>query len=285
MPPDNSGAPLHLAIALFQRCQLNCRYCYHVPAVFRDIVTPAAAGDILLFIDAMVQQSGRKLSVFFTGYEPLLQFERLRKVADRLVEGYRDRLLTLALATNGAALSSETASYLVARRFKVTLSCDGLRYVHDRNRPSRSADRRTYGRVLRALRLLLHNGVTPHVRLTYMPDTIPYVTAGIKSLYRAGARRFGLAAALDHGDWSNLAINRLRSELELLINWYDETRKVDTSLYIAGLAPSRRRNGNGWLCPAADGLLAISSDGLLYLCWRFIGERRWLIGVPGETLS
>jgi sulfatase maturation enzyme AslB (radical SAM superfamily) len=76
----------------------------------------------------------RKLIVDFFGGEPLLEFETLVQVVREVVGLRRTSHLEFGLTTNGLLLSPEVWSFLNRYNFYCSVSLDGTREIHNRNR-------------------------------------------------------------------------------------------------------------------------------------------------------
>ncbi len=170
----------YVLLKLAARCNLNCTYCYW----FRDtsvyekpaVLTPEAEGGFLRKLAAHVERYELDaFSILFHGGEPLLfgkrRFEAfvtgLRELERRL--GFK---LKLDITTNGTLLDREWAALFRTLRVRVTISVDGPRAVHDRNRLDFKG-RGSYDRVVSGLATLREAGIEPGVLAVCDPTTDP----------------------------------------------------------------------------------------------------------------
>lgn len=108
-----------LILRLTERCNLRCRYCYAAGHPQPDM-TP----EILEQAIALCCQPGETLRVQFTGGEPLLAFDLMRRGEEF---GRRTgRKLILAVQTNATLLTPEICQWLRESRCAVGVSLDGL---------------------------------------------------------------------------------------------------------------------------------------------------------------
>jgi uncharacterized protein len=133
-----------LVLTLTENCNLRCRYCYYsdpYPVTrnrttrFMTFETGRRAIDYF-FAQAhrgVSRNPTRMLGIGFYGGEPLLRFETLRSLVTYANAGSECPLM-FSVTTNGTLLTSEHSDFLVGNRFRILVSLDGPRAVHDRNR-------------------------------------------------------------------------------------------------------------------------------------------------------
>jgi uncharacterized protein len=170
----------YVLLKLAARCNINCSYCYW----FRDDsvyqkpprLTEEAETAFLEKLDAHAARYRiSSFSILFHGGEPLL-FGKRR--FERLVDGLRDVerrrgfALHLAITTNGVLIDAEWAELLRAGRVAVTVSIDGPRATHDRNRVD-FRGRGTFERAIAGLEILRAAGVDPAVLAVCNPADDP----------------------------------------------------------------------------------------------------------------
>ena len=138
-----SEPPLRaLSLAIAQKCNLGCAYCYAQQGDFgvapRNMTLEVANRAVdLLLADA---PAGTKLNLAFLGGEPLVNRGVLRSATQRAAALARDAgvTLTFSITTNGTLLTPEDAVFFEAFGFAVTVSLDGPRQAHDALRPYKS---------------------------------------------------------------------------------------------------------------------------------------------------
>ena len=136
-PPP--GPRLHaLSLAVAQKCNLGCTYCYAQEGAFggrprnmpMDVALRAVA---LLFRDA---RPGDNVSLAFLGGEPLFNravIHAATEHAARLAAACEAHV-RFAITTNGTLLEPADADFFESHGFAVTVSLDGVGEIHDRQR-------------------------------------------------------------------------------------------------------------------------------------------------------
>ena len=279
-------------------CNLSCTYCY------KEDVTAPATGQRMDFetarraIDLLIREAREEpaVNVVFFGGEPLSNLPLIRTVVDYAGQAGQasGKQVAFALTTNATLLSDPVIDYLDSRGFGITVSIDGPREVHDRNRLTRGGQGSYTVVAARARRLLARYRSRPvgaRVTLTHGATVVmgiwdhlynelgfyevgfapvtsgtntPYnltetelreVFAGFKSL---GGQYLREAIAGRRCGFSNLH--------RLLLDLHEGTKK---------LLP----------CGAGAGMLAVDQDGGINLCHRFSGTNVPLFGNVAEGID
>ncbi|MBS0400067.1 MAG: quinohemoprotein amine dehydrogenase maturation protein, partial [Proteobacteria bacterium] len=139
-------------------CNLGCTYCYKedlaVPALGQrmDFATASRSVDLLL------QQASERdrINIVFFGGEPLTNMPLIRQVVEyaRRTGDAQRKKVDFSLTTNATLLTEEIIGFFDANRFGISVSMDGPRAIHDRNRRT-VGGKGTYAVVARKVRLLL----------------------------------------------------------------------------------------------------------------------------------
>src|SRR5712692_3616528 len=173
-----SEPPLHaLSLAIAQKCNLGCTYCYAQQGEFGGAAknmssdTADEAVDLLLAGDA----PGARLNLAFLGGEPLINRSVLQSTTRRAatLAERRGVTLTFSITTNGTLLSEADADFFEAFGFAVTVSLDGPQDVHDRLRMYKSGQG-SFDRIMQNVRPLLSRQRRMQVsaRVTVTPSNL-----------------------------------------------------------------------------------------------------------------
>ncbi|MGH8320034.1 MAG: quinohemoprotein amine dehydrogenase maturation protein [Steroidobacteraceae bacterium] len=266
-------------------CNLACRYCYKedlaVPAQGKRMGMDVAARSVDLLLS---QGSSReRVSIVFFGGEPLTNMPLIRQVVD-YAEGRAQELgkkVDFALTTNATLLTEELIGYFDAHHFGLSVSMDGPKVVHDRNRRT-VGGHGTYEVVARKVRMLLaryrSKPVGARVTLTAGTTEVEAIHEHLRD--QLGFHEVGYAP-VTAGENTGLAL----SEAELA-EVYEGFEHLGSQYLAAALAG--RNNGFSNMhqlmtdlhegrrkalpCGAGVGLLAVDHQGGLNLCHRFTGS-------------
>jgi uncharacterized protein len=266
-------------------CNLGCTYCYK-----EDLAVPAR-GERMSFetasrsVDLLLEQAaGRsKVGVVFFGGEPLTNVPLIKQVVDYAERrGHEtDKAVDFSLTTNATLLTPELISYLDAHRFGISVSIDGPRAVHDRNRRT-VGGRGTYEVVARKARLLLERyrskPVGARVTLTagtteveaiheHLRGEVGFHEVGYAPVTAAGTAGHALSdaeLAEVHAGFERLGAKYLAAALTGHNTGFSNLHQLMTDLH-----EGRRKS---LPCGAGVGLLAVDRKGDLNLCHRFTGS-------------
>jgi uncharacterized protein len=136
-----SVAPQSISLNLTSACNLACTYCYADGGGFEGAQRGAMTAEVAeAAVDRLLASCERRAraTIGFLGGEPFLQGELLAHVV-RHATRRAARLgqpLVFSVTTNGTRLRDVDLELLRTHPFAVTVSIDGDRAVHDRNRPA-----------------------------------------------------------------------------------------------------------------------------------------------------
>jgi len=120
----------NLSIILTERCNLNCSYCYfpnrrHPKAISEKSIKKA--------VDIFFCFPPSEKTILFTGGEPLLKFDLIKKITSyiRSQERKKGIVVSLNLFTNGTLLDKRKSAFLIANKIGITISIDGAKQTND----------------------------------------------------------------------------------------------------------------------------------------------------------
>ncbi|MDO5706294.1 MAG: quinohemoprotein amine dehydrogenase maturation protein [Paracoccus sp. (in: a-proteobacteria)] len=266
-------------------CNLACTYCYK-----EDLTTPAK-GEKMDFptarsaIDLLLKQAVRRnnVNVVFFGGEPLSNMRLIRQVVDyaETAAAAAGKAVDFSLTTNGTLLTEEIVDFLDAHRFGLTISMDGPRALHDKNRRT-VGGRGTYDVVAAKVRMLLSRyrsrPVGARVTLTAGVTDVLAIHDHLKDDLGFAEVGFGPATSGPIAVF-NLQGDRLRGVFEDMKTL--GRRYVDAAIRGENIGFSNMHQllsdiAQGMKkavpCGAGLGLLAVDKAGDLHLCHRFVGS-------------
>lgn len=146
-----------LILEITEQCNLRCRYC-----IFDEQQTSERSHSssgmsletaLVAVRDFYARTNGEEGYIVFYGGEPLLAFELIKQVVSyaNLLSNYQ---LRFSLTTNGVSLSEDVITYLIENLFSVTVSLDGDRITHDKQRIA-ATGKGSYNAVTRNLHKLI----------------------------------------------------------------------------------------------------------------------------------
>lgn len=135
--PENYE-PINLTLSLTSDCNLRCKYCY---AYAGDIKKNLSWGKIEAAIHLSIEAS-KKLkkktfkTVFHGGGEPTLRWKEIQKATELIKKLWLGEKY-FSIVTNATLITDEKAKWLKENNFRISVSLDGPKDVHDQQRVKR----------------------------------------------------------------------------------------------------------------------------------------------------
>jgi uncharacterized protein len=280
-----------LSLAVAQKCNLGCTYCYAQQGSFGGAESGMSLDVALAAVDSLLGGAapGEKVSLAYLGGEPLAGRPVLRAATEYAARKAAEAGVEVAfsLTTNATLLDADDADFFERHRFAVTVSIDGVGEAHDRLRPFKSG-RGSYERVVERARLLFarsprRSQIT--ARVTVTPGNLR-LRETLDELLRLGfdAVQFSpmLSSPSGAGEMGAAALDAMLSQL-MECGGEFERRLRDNSFYpflnvINTLRRIHERGRDEYPCGAGGSYLGVSSGGGLYACHRFVDDEAGAMG-------
>jgi len=115
-----------LVLPLTYRCNLNCQYCYVYKKDSASLSFSVGIKAINFFTN---HNKNKKISLIFTGGEPLLEWKKMKKLilyAMFIAERKNVQFDIIGFSTNGLLLNEKILNFCRRKKVIVFVSCDGL---------------------------------------------------------------------------------------------------------------------------------------------------------------
>jgi uncharacterized protein len=290
-----SSPPLRaLSLAVAQKCNLGCTYCYAQQGQFGgaaknmplEVALDAVA---LLFRDVA---AGDRVNLSFLGGEPLFNRAVIRAATERAVElaGERGAAATFSITTNGTLLTEDDGAFFERHGFAVTLSIDGAGAAHDALRPFKGGGG-TFARIMEnaAPLLRMQRRMQVSARVTVTPHNLS-LRQTLDDLLAAGFHSVGfspmLASPVGNGEMDEQALTAMLDEMIACGEEFERRVIAGDRYAFANMANALRELHKGthrpYPCGAGAGYLGVSADGDLAACHRFVGDEAGAMGSVAE---
>lgn len=129
-----------IILQITQNCNLRCKYCVYSDEVNLAYRTHSqkrmSYENAVKAINFLYEHSidSPSINIGFYGGEPLLEFEMIQRLIAYSEQRFRGKKLSFSITTNATLLTEPIYSYLKQHNFLVTISMDGSRKNHNRNR-------------------------------------------------------------------------------------------------------------------------------------------------------
>ena len=286
-----AAPPLHaLSLAIAQKCNLGCTYCYAQQGEFGGKAKSMEEQQAVKAVDLLLSQAapGAKVNLAFMGGEPLSNRAVLRSVTD-----YASRQAALrgvdcrfSITTNGTLLQPDDADFFERHGFAVTVSLDGAAAQHDRLRPFKGG-KGSFEQIVERIAPLLaaqrRMQVSARVTVTPfnldLPKTLDlfigmgFHSVGFSPLLRAANGR----AEMGEADMAEMLEAMIACGLAFERNVLQGRRYPFMNMQNA-LRELQRGTHRPYPCGAGAGYFGVSADGELSACHRFVGDEQGAMG-------
>jgi uncharacterized protein len=283
--------PIHaLSLAVAQKCNLGCTYCYAQQGTFGGAAKAMSGETARRSIDLLIDghPPGSRVSLSFLGGEPLANRSVIRDATCYATELAKRQgvAIQFSITTNGTLLTEDDAELFEQHGFAVTISLDGTREEHDLLRPFRDGSG-SYDRILARARPLLDRQRRMQVsaRVTVTPKNMNLLVT-LDELIDLGFHSVGFSPLLrspsgaDELDESHL--NRMLENL-IACGLVFERHVLRGERYpflnmVNALRELQRGTHRPYPCGAGAGYFGVSAEGGLAACHRFVGDADGVMG-------
>lgn len=279
-----------ISLAIAQKCNLGCTYCYAQQGEFGGPARNMPLETALQSIDLLVRDAGRgdRVNVAFLGGEPLINRSVLRAATEYAREASRrtGADVTFSITTNGTLVTIEDAAFFEEHAFAVTVSLDGTGETHDALRAFRGGQG-SYGRVMEnvAPLLAMQKRMQVSARVTVTPRNL-VLRETLDAFVALGFHSVGFSPMLaSPAGRDEMDAGSLDAMLAQMIECGDAFVRavIDGRRYpFANAANAMREIHKGthrpYPCGAGAGYMGVAADGELAACHRFVGDEAGAMG-------
>ncbi len=280
--------PLNVYLAVTNRCNLDCYYCYGDYPVRQDWREFTTDELLKLFDDLAVRGT---CLLQLQGGEPLL-----RRDIGELVDRVLANGMICDMITNGILV--EQKFDVVKKLDSICISLDGRKEINDRNR-----GKGTFEKIISAIELCTANGIATRINAVLTAQTEPEDLRFLaETAKRTGALlnfslSFQYESLKETGPAHHLDITdeQVRDFLRLILQLQSEKYPIQFSKMAHDLALNwpfsyQKRMARAEEMPAnyrypkcfhSDYIVFIDGDGSVYPCCNFWGKPKWNIRTDG----
>ena len=128
-----------LTLQITQNCNMHCRYCsFSGDGTYNRVHAKKSMDETTAkqSIDFLAKHGSNvsEVDIGFYGGEPMLEYELVRNIV-RYSKGIMpDKAINFHMTTNGTIINSDIIKFLAENHFRLTISVDGPKDVHDKYR-------------------------------------------------------------------------------------------------------------------------------------------------------
>ena len=272
-------------------CNLSCTYCYKEDLDKPNAGRKMAFDTAVKSIDLLIRESPDRESynIVFFGGEPLSNLPLIRDVVNHAEPRFAElgKEVNFTLTTNATLLTEEIVDWLDAHRFGLTVSMDGPKALHDKNRKT-VGGKGSYDAVAAKARMLLSRyrsrPVGARVTLTAGVTAVEEIWDHLKN--EIGFAEVGFSPVTS-GDLAVFNLNgdellEVFEGMKSLGRRYHAEARHGRNIGFSNMHQLMQDLWEGRSkalpCGAGIGMLAVDHAGGLNLCHRFTGSQMELYG-------
>jgi uncharacterized protein len=293
-----SAPPIHaLSLAIAQKCNLGCTYCYAQQGEFGGAAKNMSDETANQAVDLMVgnAEPGARLNLAFLGGEPLVNRRTLQAATRRAAALAKERgvTLTFSITTNGTLVGEADADFFEAFGFAVTISLDGPQEVHDAQRMYKSG-KGSFDRIMDNVRPMLaaQRKMQVSARVTVTPANLG-LRHTLDTFIDAGFHSVGfspmLASPTGLGEMQHDDLEVMLGEMIDCGREFERRSQLGERYPFANMVNAIKEIEKGthrpYPCGAGAGYLGVSADGDLAACHRFVGDDDGTMGSLAEGVD
>jgi uncharacterized protein len=294
----HASAVSTLCLNVAQDCDLNCRYCFAKGGNYGKGKARMPSKVARRAVDFIIDHSGglQTLTLCFFGGEPLLNFPVIQETVDYSLRRGREsgKQFRFNITTNGTNLTREIREFLARNKFSTIFSIDGPKEIQDKMRPFKDGTG-SYDVVSRNLRELIDDTDKDEldfsIRATYTRK-LHDISKIAMHLVDMGCHDISVEPAVFRNDEFEIRardLPEIKDEYSRFAHLYiDEIKRGRYfSFFHFRHTIDQTSRATRYLtqCGAGSGYLAVSSDGDLYPCHRFVGNDQYLMGNVFDGIS
>lgn len=272
------------------QCNFACHYCFieggfpvdHIP---NQMTPEVAQKGVDLYAQTITRNpTSKRKRIIFYGGEPLLNFATMATAIEYIEELKRNGSLpeevSLSLSTNASLVTPEIAQFLADHQITASVSLDGRKVVHNRERTFHSGEG-TFDAALQGFLLLKEHEVNVGVSCTItesgvddLEDTITFITdeLGIRSFGFNILRETQASKLTDPEAYAQKVSNALIRAFKIARDKgvYEDRMMRKVRCFI-----KRQPYLND--CAGCGSEIAVSPDGLVGVCHGAVGLKRYYV--------
>ena len=182
-------------------CNIDCKYCYLPDRLNKKRIS---VDTVLKAVQRIVDENliDKEFSIVWHAGEPLsVPIEFYREVVDKvkliIPEGKK---VVHHIQSNGMLLTQEWCDFIKQADIRMGLSCDGPKFLHDKNRLTRSG-KGSFDEVMKGIELLKKNEIDFHIIGVITDTSLDHTDEIYNFFYDMGIRSLGLN--IDEEDGAN----------------------------------------------------------------------------------
>ncbi|NVO10327.1 MAG: 4Fe-4S cluster-binding domain-containing protein [Bacteroidales bacterium] len=249
-----------IMLMLTYECNLNCVYCYEKKKHPSKTMPLETAKCIIEKIFAENDKVCEEIEFDFMGGEPLLEFDRMKEIAEWMWSCTWNKPYILYATTNGTLLNDGMKAWFIQHKERIVLglSYDGSPEMQNQNRNSSAVNI--------DIKYFITTWPFQPFKMTLSKETVGQLYKGVTYLHRVGMHK--VHANLAFGlDWTLKTLDAFAKQLVLLIDFYVVNPELErVSLLNLDVTVIFHKTDAPKYCGTGSGTELVDYDGRVFPC-------------------
>lgn len=282
-----------LCLNISQKCNLGCKYCFGDGGNYGHesiIMSKEIAQKCIDYWFNNIDKDKQNFNVTFFGGEPLINKDVFIYSVNYINELFKDKKCNInyIITTNGTIIDNEIISVLKDNKFDLSISIDGIRQIHDSNRPYASGNG-SFDTIVNNIKQIKHEYDQISAQITLTKRDIPFLKEATKELWDIGVNEVYSNLVFDKSDDAQYSYEDYKtyekqvSDLRKITyeNLVEGKKLVFGSLVdLMKQIHTRKCSANCFLWNQTVGIF--SARGNAYRCYRYVGNEEYKLGNINE---
>lgn len=253
-------------------CNLNCKYCYEQNKNI-EMMDKDTADKCIKFIKENSDEEDIKIS--FHGGEPLLNFDIIEYVVEKLKYEIPNKKITYYMTTNGTIRDKEKLDYIIKNIDCISVSIDGKKDINDKLRQKHNGEG-TFDEVIETINYINKDVDIVRLRMTVTPDNVEYFADNYIYLDKLGFNCIAFSEDTGDSNWNEELLKVYESNLEKIFDYMIE-KDIDLAKYEVNEMYKLFISSTN-VCNGGEGSVNFAADGAIYPCSMVCNENEFCIG-------
>lgn len=283
--------PTHaISLAVAQRCNLGCTYCYAQEGGFGGPNRNMSVDVTLNSVRSLFRhvKAGERVNLAFMGGEPMINRTAVIQATELAECLGREKNIAVgfSITTNGTLLREEDVGFFETHGFAVTVSLDGVGNTHDLLRSFKTG-RGSYDRILERIRPFLERQRSMQVsaRVTLTPRNLE-LKKTLDAFIDMGFHSVGFSPMLSsptcQDEMHKRDLETMREQMIECGKSFEQNviagRRYPFSNMVNAMKELHKGTHRPYPCGAGAGYVGVGTEGDLFACHRFVDDGTGYMG-------
>lgn len=276
-----------LCLTISHQCNLGCKYCFAGGGNYgyeKMIMSKEVANKCIDYWFNNLNKHKKNFTVAFFGGEPLLNKEvmiySINYINDLMKDIHGE--INYIITTNGTIIDEEIIEVFKNNNFDVSISIDGIRQIHNENRPYVSG-KESFDDIINNVRKFKGKFKRISAQITVTKKDIPFLSEAVKEIWGIGINEVSSNIVFDKTErYSYEDYKIYHEEVKLLSNITYENLIVGKKQVYGSLITGMKKihaKDFSTTCFFWNHTVSIfSAKGNAYRCYRYVGNKEHELG-------